>query len=284
LIAVEVELVIGLVRGAATAVLVAWDAAGDPVTMFFGTAPATPPVDCRSWTLAHDPQFYPGCSDEPGLAATITAVGELCGCRRPWFGPRQPGGCCCGECPEPVEPGERYCACCDEELERPAEIDVDLGSGGWTDVDCGRCDEVAGVFTLRAVRGGCLWEHVEDWCVNPEAGCPPWRLWIQLVLVPEDGLSCTWRLAVWLGRQAMSVGGTTVGGASDDTMNFSCAGGAEAYYASDPVATPIDCTSAVTLTKLVGWGYFGEHDGLAGQTPCAGSLVGTITATPVAVP
>jgi hypothetical protein len=82
----------------------------------------------------------------------------------PWFG----AGCCSGGTP-------LNCDVCDAVW--PAgytgEWVVDLGVGGWSDVDCNNCDQISGEYTTDEGQvATCSWQYEEQLCTIPNPPSP----------------------------------------------------------------------------------------------------------------
>ncbi len=104
---------------------------------------------------------------------------------------------CVGEC----------VPCCDEVH---LEYIVDLGTGGLANLDCERCVDIAGEYSVgpfsRSLAGVCTWEYEEeDFCSSADecqgvGGCSDWsRFSITLSLINDGTISapiCFWEVSV----------------------------------------------------------------------------------------
>lgn len=83
------------------------------------------------------------------------------------------------------------------------EYTLDLGVGGWTDVDCGQCTAIAGEYVVTYEGDdACLWTYeVEEYCWN--ADLEEWlRLWVGLKLW-DYGDTQVWQAYVQLDYGAL---------------------------------------------------------------------------------
>jgi hypothetical protein len=62
--------------------------------------------------------------------------------------------CCC-------EPSYTGCESYNDLLCDTASWTIDLGAGGWSDVKCSYCDQIAGEYVLEYTGSGCKWDYEE---------------------------------------------------------------------------------------------------------------------------
>lgn len=151
-----------------------------------------------------------------------------------------------------IEYIDSSCVLCCERL--PALWAVDLGGGGWTAVDCSRCDQVQGIYILPHTAT-CEWHYQEDdFC---QAGATINNLTVDLFAGSLD--DCDLRVIVTL----------------ITNIFLTCSGTSVAEYRLNPFQDPAaaDCGGPYTLSKVSE-----SHSGASPCRNCAGTLPATITA------
>jgi hypothetical protein len=137
-----------------------------------------------------------------------------------------PDNCCCEEAPETGVCDD----CCDSGTPPFANYVVDFGAGGWTSIVCGRCEEVAGEWTVTQQGTACSWVITS---VVDAGGGVECSIVVSVDLVPDTG-GCRWFAQVTITRAS---------GGSQTHGRF-------ALFRSDLIDSDECQTMPVTLTKI----------------------------------